>query len=620
MRINQNGATIVVVVSVMATLAIFAGAALDYTMTVSQNVERSNKLLQETAIANGCLQKQFMYWREVCRGNTLNGPSASAFSGVPLPTSADFPNVSNFTATAGTGSSYAVSNYAIQALTPQLQPISSASTAPLPGVGTSGSNVTYYYRGTVTVSLPDRGPNVVLNASQIFEKQYNNPWQWAVFFNDPLEMQVGPTFTVDGWVQTNSSLWTGSPSLSFGDKVTYGTTWTIGFMPNDGEHASQTPGPPTWPANQPPSQGAPTTNPFGLYANVLNATTDNNAGYHELIEIPDPNNYDPIASARFFNNAGVKVLLNSSGSTITATVYDNTVAPYVSGGTTILGNVIGTIKYTTGGGAVPSTTGSSGYQKALFSTISSALTFNQSIQDPRQAATIALTELNIGTITTALASGGTLNGYAASFNPVIYITDQSANATTNQRAIELTNASVLPTSGLTAVSANPIYIQGDYNTGASPPSDSGNTSQPMASGYAWRPASVIADAVDVLSNSWTNSESTEGMYSRVASSTTINAAIMAGIVPTGTGGNNYSGGAEDFPRLIEDWGNGKGATLTYYGSMVELYDSEQATQPWSLTYYRPPLRNWHYDTGFKAQSPPGTIMVISYTRGQWYQQ
>jgi type II secretory pathway component PulK len=67
MRKKESGATIVVVISVIATLAMFIGAALDYTFTVARNVERSDKMGQAAAIANGCLQDQFMYWREICR-------------------------------------------------------------------------------------------------------------------------------------------------------------------------------------------------------------------------------------------------------------------------------------------------------------------------------------------------------------------------------------------------------------------------------------------------------------------------------------------------------------------------------------------------------------------------
>jgi len=619
LRTKQSGATIVVVISVMATLAIFTAAALDYTFTMGKNVERSNKMAAETAIANGCIQQEFMNWRVICRSAATQGPNGSAFSGIALPTAAEFPNVPNFTATTGSGSSYTVSNYGITALNPQLQPLAS-TVSPVPAIGESGSNLTYFYKASATVNMPDRGPNVTINAQQIFEQQYQNPWQWAIFFVDPLEIDPGAPFTVDGWVQTNSSLWTAMSDLTFGGQVTYGTTWNVGFMPNDGGHGGDTPASPTWQSGLPPQQGTPTANPFGLNSSIFNTTDSNpnNNGYSELIQVPNPAYSDPLSTERYFDNAGVKVLLNSSGSTITATVYDNSAQPSDTSGVASLGKTIGTVTYT--GGSTPTTTtaatsGNTGYQNALLNTMSSALTFNQSIQDERQGATIALTEVNVGKITTSITSG-TLSSYGANFNQVIYIADQAAS-TTNQRAVELTNGSQLPTNGLTIASQNPIYVVGDYNTGSNPPSNSGNTAQPTGTGYTRQPASIVGDAVDILSNAWTNAESTNTEALRVATSTTVNAAIMSGNVPTGADGTNYSGGAENFPRFLEDW---SAATFTYYGSMVELFASQQATQPWGASnVYNPPTRAWHFDTNFQSHPPPGSIMVVSYLKGQWYQ-
>jgi hypothetical protein len=623
MRRNQSGATVVVVISVIATLAVFAGAALDYTFTVGKNVERSNKMEQATSIANGCLQDEFMYWREICRANNTQGPTTSAFSSIPLPSATQFPNVSNFTATTGTNTSNTVSNYAVTAVTPELQVIT-GSNATVAGVGTSGSNKTFFYKATATVSLPDRGPNVTFKAVEIFEQQYQNPWDWALFFVDPLEIHPGPNFTITGWVQTNSSLWTAHSSLTFADKVTYGTTWNIAFMPQDSSHTGDVPAPPSWPSNLPPSQGTP-GEPFGINpTDVFNFSdpNNNNNGYHELIEVPDPHYPDPLSQQRYFDEAGVKVIVNESGNSITASLYDNSSPASVSGGTTqsngnitggttVLGHSIGTITYNTSSSStsVSGTTGNTTAQQKLFTTMNSALTFGQSIQDNRQGATVALTQLNVGTLTTAI------NSSALTFNQVIYIADQGATAS-NQRAVELTNGSNLPTNGLTVASQNPIYIQGDYNTGNNPPSNSGNTTLPTASSYTRQPSSIVADAVDILSNSWTNSESTNTMAARVATSTTVNAAIMSGNVPTANG--NYSGGAENFPRFLEDWSN---ATLTYYGSMVELYASQQATGIWGQgNVYNAPTRAWYYDNFFQTHPPPGTIMVVNYVKGQWFQQ
>lgn len=58
----------------------------------------------------------------------------------------------------------------------------------------------------------------------------------------------------------------------------------------------------------------------------------------------------------------------------------------------------------------------------------------------------------------------------------------------------------------------------------------------------------------------------------------VNTAIVSGNVPTpALPAEGYSGGAENYPRFLEDWSS---STMTYYGSMVELYQSKQAIGPW----------------------------------------
>jgi hypothetical protein len=448
-----------------------------------------------------------------------------------------------------------------------------------------------------------------MNVAEIFEQEYQNPWDWALFFTDPLEIEPGAPMTIDGWVQTNSSLWTPLNSLTFGDKVTYGTSWNITAMPGDTHLISDgdTYASPNFPSNLPPSQGTP-GEPFGLDPSDVFTTSnpnDNSDGYHELIEVPDPHYPDPVSTDRYFDQAGVKVIMTENGNTTTTTIYDNSQPASVSGGSagsngvitggvTVLGNSIGT--------------GNSPAQTNLFNSVAGALVFGQSIQDNRQNATVAITELNVGTLNSSLSSNG------VSFNNVVYITDEGASAS-NQRAIELVNGATLPSGGLTVASQNPVYIQGDYNTGVGPPSNTNSSSSSLASNYNWAPASVAADAVDILSNAWNNATSTATMGLRVATNTTINAAIMSGNVPTN--GSNYSGGAENFPRFLEDW---SAATFVYYGSMVELYASQQATGIWGQgNVYNPPTRVWHYDSNFQLKPPPGSIMVVDYIKGQWYQ-
>ncbi len=149
-------------------------------------------------------------------------------------------------------------------------------------------------------------------------------------------------------------------------------------------------------------------------------------------------------------------------------------------------------------------------------------------------------------------------------------------------------------------SNNPVYIQGDYN-------DATNS-----------PAAVICDAITILSNDWVDTDSdVTNLDNRKASHTTVNAAIMAGNKNTVVDNNQYSGGVENFPRFLEDWG---GTHFTYSGSLICLWESQQATGNWGYgsPVYRAPIRDWSY--GIDANSlPPGTPRVRNIARSGWHQ-
>ncbi len=184
---------------------------------------------------------------------------------------------------------------------------------------------------------------------------------------------------------------------------------------------------------------------------------------------------------------------------------------------------------------------------------SGAITTNQTIQDNRETATIRLTTIDVSKLVTSVP-GGNPNYTSSSFaNPIIYVYDSSATSSA-RRGIRIKGGVKIPTSGLTIASNNPIYIQGDFNTGGSPPSDSTSSNDPttpQVSGYTRAPCSVIGDAINLLSNSWNDANSSSGTSSRVATNTTFNTAILSGIVPTAPAGGDgsYSGGAENFPAF-----------------------------------------------------------------------
>jgi hypothetical protein len=190
----------------------------------------------------------------------------------------------------------------------------------------------------------------------------------------------------------------------------------------------------------------------------------------------------------------------------------------------------------------------------------------------------------------------------------LYIADRRSQSSATESGVRLINGQVLPALGLTVATPNPLYVRGHYNA---PSSSLGTTNTSTTV-----PASLVADSITILSGNWKNTNSSLGLSSRLANDTTINAAMVAGIVPTENG--YYSGGLENFLRLLEDW---TGKTFTFNGSVAALFRSQIANAPWgaSADVYISPVRNWGFDANFtdSSRQPPGTPEIRTLIRGSW---
>jgi len=148
--------------------------------------------------------------------------------------------------------------------------------------------------------------------------------------------------------------------------------------------------------------------------------------------------------------------------------------------------------------------------------------------------------------------------------------------------------------GLTVVTNQAVYVQGDYNS------------------VEKKPAAFLADSLNILSGNWSDANDELPLDQRVAVDTTINAAFLSGTDTTGgvegAGGQDlaqYNGGLENYPRFHEDWWL---RTLTYRGSFVSLNNPRHVEGAWVYggMQYRAPVRDWGYDTDFDdaANLPP----------------
>jgi hypothetical protein len=191
----------------------------------------------------------------------------------------------------------------------------------------------------------------------------------------------------------------------------------------------------------------------------------------------------------------------------------------------------------------------------------------------------------------AMMSGG----YVPS-NRILYISHRNGDFP----VVRIKNATTLPLGGLTIATDLPLYVKGNYNS----------TSK--------KGSALLCDAITLLSPSWSDAASSSAMTSRIASSMTVNACVMTGHVAT-IGGSTYSGGLENVFRFLEKW---TGYTVTYRGSIIDLWYSQFATAAWSYgIFYTAPTRNWAYDTDLNSPAnwPPGTPRVQTVQRGLWRQ-
>jgi hypothetical protein len=199
-----------------------------------------------------------------------------------------------------------------------------------------------------------------------------------------------------------------------------------------------------------------------------------------------------------------------------------------------------------------------------------------------------------------------------------------------RRGVRLINGLQLPgtydasnplnTKGFTLASENGVYVKGNYNaTGI----NSVGTPTP-ATDYipqntsAHIPASIVADAITILSNAWTDANSFRNPFDsgqRIASETTVRFAMLAGDsrssyenTPNQGGGDpRMCGGVHNFKRFLENWGSTR---LNYVGSLINLFNAHNNNGSYknSGKVYSPPNRNWVFDTSFldPTRLPPGT--------------
>ena len=390
-------------------------------------------------------------------------------------------------------------------------------------------------------------------------------FQFAMYTSGDMEVSCGQPFVVTGRVHSNKMLYVEPDNaLTFQSSVT--AVGDILFQRDPAD--SRTP-----PVGSVVYQVQPVPHAPSLVLPIGTANTPQ--AIREIIQPPPfgESPASPMGRSRYFNQVDVLVTVSDTGVTASSGAFNNFATQ------------------------IPA------------AEITKFVTLTNSFYDSRESKTIRAVDLDIGNLKTWSATNRNVrNALARDINSV-YVYDRRAVVAGKLGAVRVRNGLVLPPLGLTVASASPIYVLGHYNQTNVANLGTANT-------FTTLPASLVGDAITILSVNWNDANSHLALASRGASPTTVNAAFLAGAVETANG--NYSGGMENFPRFLETWGLAN--ALTYNGSMVKMFPSLYATNIWGLgNVYNPPKRNWAYDVNFNdpAKLPPLTPSLLKIFRNSW---
>lgn len=419
---------------------------------------------------------------------------------------------------------------------------------------------------------------------------------FGIFYAGELEFSDSPTLTIGGPVHANGPIDLGTTS---GSTQTFNSTITTASVIDSPERAGVTF--PSWTTSVVfNGQPAYVTN-TPAFSPVFGTNNP-----HAIIQTP-PVGEDPtslIGQSRLFNQAQVVLIISNSLNSTAGTnptvflTLQNSYNGFVPGDDpTKISYVI-----TNATTALLRTNFNNSTDIAM-----PFLTLTNTFTDQRERQTnMFVTQIDVGAFAAwATTNVIVTNKITASFGlypTILYVADKRNLITqlTNKLAVvRLVNAQKLPNNnglGFTVATQNPLYVLGNYNTtqdGVHFALAIGSTTN----GYTV-PAALIADAITVLSSNWNDELSILNFDLHFSVNTTLNAALIAGDVPsTGTTATTFSGGVQNLTRLLENW---EGYTLNYNTSLVCLYSSQMATNQFQLpgAYYSAPTRDWGFDPNF----------------------
>ncbi|MBM3823688.1 MAG: hypothetical protein FJ404_12515 [Verrucomicrobia bacterium] len=583
---SRKGYALIMVLVFTGIGLAMVGAALRWASNNAMLTQRNNLFISNVSVAEVATQKVIA---KVAQDFQTNGESyvydklGDYRRLVPVPS--ENPVWSNYRFSDGRGNT---DRTFVERLTPRTYGLLTTKYTGLQGYG-----ATYRVLSNARLLASSSG-SMVSAVRQDIQLAEIPLFEYAAYYAIDLEICPGFNFDILGPVHCTENLYLqpGGARLSFGSHVTAGKQLVQGKKPGDPNLRS--PGVIEFRGER--DGGVRAVNiPIGV------PNTSNNLRL--LVEIPSTaeSPSSPLGKHRFYNQADLIVLVSNTITRVFSGAYNgfSTVIPATNlfDTTVIVTNRTGRGR---GRGRKTRVTYTTNVYDGILST-------NQIFYDRRENRNVLATEFDVDEMIDVMPYLVSVLGRQPR---VIYVADHRSQSSTNMTALRIVNADTLPTGGLAIVTPNPMYVVGHFNVS---PDEIGT-----ANTAGSQPALLVSDAITILSTNWSDMNSGLTIASRVARPTTVNAAMITGIVPTRSGA--YSGGFENSLRLLEDW---NGLRLNYNGSIAVLYQSLYATAPITSgsTIYRPPIRSFAYDSNFDdvKKLPPATPFLRTVMRASYAQ-
>lgn len=585
----QGTVLFMVLIIVGCSLLILSGT-MSRTMTVSNLNERNHQMAVNLSAAEASIEKTIARMSYDFQNYGLGQVTANlATYRTQVPTAAENPYWGQFEFSDGQGN--VASNYVAI-----ITNFSGALPSQYPGRTCINSPI---FRILSNVRAPGSHTPDLTAACQVDVLAALVPiTQWAIFYNGLLEFSSCATMTVNGPVHANADVYTGSGSLlTINGTVT--TTGSVSSPRNNGETSWSQKG--KLNGKPPKSEDVPT---------ITLSIGTNMSAVHDIIDMPAPGATPstPGEKARLYNQAQVQILVSNASVTLK-------------------------VQASPSAGEVPGSDPSPTVQVFTnLATLSAAnnlpfLTISNTFTDQREGKVVNVVDVNVGKYRDWIATNSWVQGKVKT-PTILYVANNRDFTSTKLPGVRLSNGQDLPDNGglgFTVATPNPLYVKGHYNQPVNAYLNTSNTTTTV-------PAALMSDALTILSGNWKDSDSTDPASSRDAVNTTVNAAILTGVMPsTGTKNTQFSGGVHNLPRLLEDWlktSSGGQQRLTLNTSILRLFNSKMATNQFrnpinfglaNNPYYDPPVRQFSYDLNFLDynKTPPGMPTALVLIKKDW---